>query len=333
MAVPVSALQEINPGAVIELFTLQLNATLHGSTTIYRFHNGANLNANGEVVWAGNSYQRFPIQCEGFEFTGTGTLPRPTISVSNIFGTFTAIMQNVNQTTAGNDLNGAKLTRIRTLARFLDAVNFAPTTTTTTSTQTVADPSDAETVTYTVTVVQDGNGNNVFALNGVQKPVITMKRGSTYIFNQEDSSNANHQLAFKSDSGGSYTTGVTNTGTNAGSTNYITTFQPPYPDAPSDLRYYCTSHGNNMGNTITMNNPNTIQQTTSSSSTTQTNPFGTPDPTAEFPQEIYFLDRKISENRDVVQWEAQSALDLVNVKLPKRIATRDIFPGIGTFVG
>jgi lambda family phage minor tail protein L len=329
MAVPVSALQEINPGAVIELFTLQLDATLHGSTTIYRFHNGANLNANGEVVWAGNSYLRFPIQCEGFEFTGTGTLPRPTISVSNIFGTLTAIMQDVNQTTVGNDLNGAKLTRIRTLARFLDAVNFAPTTTTTTSTQTVADPSDAETVTYTVTVVQDSGGNNVFAINGVQKPVITMKRGSTYIFNQSHSSNVNHPLRIKSDAGGQQTT------VNAGTlgTDATVTYSPAYPSAPNDLRYYCTSHGNNMGNTITMNNPNTIQQTTSSSSTTQTNPFGTPDPTAEFPQEIYFLDRKISENRDVVQWEAISALDLVNVKLPKRIATRDIFPGIGTFVG
>jgi lambda family phage minor tail protein L len=329
MAVPVSALQEINPGAVIELFTLQLDATLHGSTTIYRFHNGANLSANGEVVWAGNSYLRFPIQCEGFEFTGTGTLPRPTISVSNIFGTLTAIMQDVNQTTVGNDLNGAKLTRIRTLARFLDAVNFAPTTTTTTSTQTVADPSDAETVTYTVTVVQDSGGNNVFAINGVQKPVITMKRGSTYIFNQSHSSNVNHPLRIKSDAGGQQTT------VNAGTlgTDATVTYSPAYPSAPNDLRYYCTSHGNNMGNTITMNNPNTIQQTTSSSSTTQTNPFGTPDPTAEFPQEIYFLDRKISENRDVVQWEAISALDLVNVKLPKRIATRDIFPGIGTFVG
>ena len=191
MAVPVSQLQAINPTAIIELFTLTLDSTLHGATTVYRFHNGANLNSNGEVVWAGNTYERFPIQCEGFEFTGTGTLPRPTISVSNIFGTITAIMQNVNQTTVGNDLNGAKLTRIRTLARFLDAVNF------------------------------EGN----------------------------------------------------------------------------------------------------------------TNPHGTPDPTAEFPQEIYFLDRKVSENRDVVQWEAISALDLVNVKLPKRIATRDIFPGIGTFVG
>ena len=329
MAVPVSALQEINPGAVIELFTLQLDATLHGSNTIYRFHNGANLNANGEVVWAGNSYLRFPIECTGFEFTGTGTLPRPTISVSNIFGTLTAIMQDVNQTTVGNDLNGAKLTRIRTLARFLDAVNFAPQTITSTSTQTVADPADGETVTYTVTVVQDSNGANVFAINGVQKPVITMKRGSTYIFNQSHSSNVNHPLRIKSDAGGQQTT------VNAGTlgTDATVTYSPAYPSAPNDLRYYCQTHGNNMGNTITMNNPNTIQQTTTSSSTTQSNPFGTPDPTAEFPQEIYFLDRKVSENRDIVQWEAVSALDLVNVKLPKRIATRDIFPGIGTFVG
>ena len=167
MAIPTSELQAIAPGAVIELFTLSLNSALHGDSTIYRFHNGANLNANGEIVWAGNSYLRFPIQCTGFEFGSTGTLPRPTITISNIFGT------------------------IRTLARFLDAVNFT---------------------------------------------------------------------------GG-------------------------------------------------------------------TNPFGTPDPTAEFPQEIYLLDRKVTENRSIVTWEAQSALDLVNVKLPKRIATRDIFPGIGAFLG
>ena len=191
MAVPVSATQEINPGAIVELFTLTLDSTLHGASTVYRFHNGANLNSNGKVVWNGNEYERFPIQCEGFEFTGRGTLPRPRISISNILGTITAIMQNVNETTIGNDLNGTKLVRIRTLVRFLDAVNFP--------------------------------GN--------------------------------------------------------------------------------------------------------------TNPHGTPDPTAEFHQEIYFLDRKVSENRGVVQWEAISALDLVNVKLPKRIATRSIFPGIGTFVG
>ena len=329
MAVPVSELQSINPGAVIELFSIELNTSLHGSNSIYRFHNGANTNANGEVVWAGNSYLRFPIECSGFEFGSSGTLPRPQISVSNIFGTITAIIQDVNTTTHGNDLNGAKFTRIRTLARFLDAVNFAPKTVTSTSTTTVADPADGETVTYTVTVHNPGSGN-IFRINGVNNPVITMKRGSTYIFDQSDATNSGHPLAIKSDAGGAQTTTVVGTAGNAGAT---VTYSPAYPSAPNDLRYYCTSHGNNMGNTITMNDPNTIQQTTTSSSTTQTNPFGTPDPTAEFPQEIYFLDRKVTENRSVVTWEAQSALDLVNVKLPARIATKELFPGIGAFTG
>ena len=328
MAIPVSALQSINPGSIIELFTIQLNTALHGSNTLYRFHNGANLNANGEVVWAGNSYLRFPIECSGFEFGSTGTLPRPKISISNIFGTITAIMQDVNETTVGNDLNGAKFTRIRTLARYLDAVNFSSTTTTSTTTSTVADPADGETVTYTVTVVNTG-GYDYFAINGVTNPVLTMKRGSTYIFNQSHSSNISHPLRIKSDAGGQQTT------VNAGTlgTDATVTYQPAYPTAPNDLRYYCQTHGNSMGNTITMNNPNTIQQQSTSSSSSQTNPFGTPDPTAEFPQEIYFLDRKVTETRDIVTWEAQSALDLVNVKLPQRIATRDIFPGIGAFLG
>ena len=329
MAVPVSQLQSLNPGSIIELFTIELNTALHGSNTIYRFHNGANMNADGEVVWAGNSYLRFPIECNGFEFGSTGTLPRPTITISNILGTITAIMQDVNTTTVGNDLNGAKFTRIRTLARFLDAVNFAPETVTSTSTTTVADPNDTEIVTYTVTVHNPGSGN-IFRINGVNNPVITMKRGSTYIFDQSDATNSGHPLAIKSDAGGAQTTTVVGTAGNAGAT---VTYSPAYPSAPNDLRYYCTSHGNNMGNTITMNDPNTIQQTTTSSSTTQTNPFGTPDPTAEFPQEIYFLDRKVTENRSVVTWEAQSALDLVNVKLPARIATKELFPGIGAFTG
>ena len=329
MSIPVSELQSINPSSIIELFTIELNTALHGSNTIYRFHNGANMNANGEVVWAGNSYLRFPIECTGFEFGSSGTLPRPTITISNILGTITAILQDVNTKTPGNDLNGAKFTRIRTLAQFLDAVNFSPVTTSSTTTTTIADPSDAESVTYTVTVVQDGGGNNVFAINGVQKPVITMKRGSTYTFNQSHSSNVGHPLRIKSDAGSQQTT--TNTGTLG--TDATVVYQPAYPSAPNDLRYYCTSHGNGMGNTITMNNPNTTTQSTTTSTTTQTNPYGTPDPTAEFPQEIYFLDRKVTENRDIVTWEAQSALDLINVKLPKRIATRAIFPGIGSFTG
>ena len=325
----ITDLQKINPSAIIELFTLTTDATLHGSAQTYRFHNGTSLNANGDIIWAGNQYLKMPIQAEGFAFQ-KGQLPRPTLTISNALGTITAILLNVNQVTTGNDLTGATVTRIRTLARYLDAVNFPATTSTTTTTTTIADPADAETVTYTVTV-QNVGGVNIFLLNGVNNPVITMKRGSTYIFDQSDSSNSGHPLRIKQNSGASYSTGVTVTGTQ-GSAGSSVTFQPPYPDAPSDLRYYCTVHGNAMGNTITMNDPNTTSSETTTTTSQQVNPLGTPDPTAEFPQEIYKIDRKSAENREVVTFELAAVFDLAGIRAPKRQCTRTEFPSIGTFI-
>ncbi len=96
MAIPTSELQSINPSAVIELFELQLIASIHGSSTLYRYHSGSNQNGNGEIVWQGNSYARFPIEAEGFEFTGRGQIPRPTLTVSNILSTLTAVIATVN---------------------------------------------------------------------------------------------------------------------------------------------------------------------------------------------------------------------------------------------
>ena len=86
-----SEVQKINPSAIIELFTLQLDSSLHGANTIYRFHAGSNLNANGEIVWAGNSYQRFPIEATGFAYQ-RGQIPRPKLVVSNALGTISAIL-------------------------------------------------------------------------------------------------------------------------------------------------------------------------------------------------------------------------------------------------
>ena len=107
--------------------------------------------------------------------------------------------------------------------------------------------------TFTVTVAQSG-GNNVFYIDGVANPTLTLDRGNTYIFDQSDSSNSNHPLAFKDGSGNSYTTGVTVSGT-AGSAGATVTIDVA-SNAPSSLRYYCTVHGNGMGNTITVVNSN-----------------------------------------------------------------------------
>ena len=209
----ISDLQKSNPSAIIELFELELDSTLHGSQTTmtYRFHAGSNLDLNGKVVWQENEYLRYPVEASGFAFQ-KGQLPRPQITISNALSLISAVMLEVNLITAGNDLTGAKVTRIRTLAKFLDETNFA------------------------------SNG----------------------LFVQENS------------------------------TDYIAL-------EDSDL----------------------LSQESVSPGTAANN---------EFPREIYYIDRKVTENRNVVTFELASVSDLAGIRLPKRQCTRDVFPSIGTFV-
>ena len=107
--------------------------------------------------------------------------------------------------------------------------------------------SSGVTQTLVVTVVNPGSGN-VFAIDGVNTPILSFVRTGVYTFVQSAASNAGHQIAFKDGSGTSYTTGVVTTGTpgSAGAQTVITVAS----DAPDDLRYYCVAHGNGMGNTI-----------------------------------------------------------------------------------
>ena len=52
----------------------------------------------------------------------------------------------------------------------------------------------------------------------------------------------------------------------------------------------------------------------------------TADPTVAFPDEIYFIDRKATENRVMIEWELVSATDLVGVKLPRRQIIANVCP-------
>ena len=61
------------------------------------------------------------------------------------------------------------------------------------------------------------------------------------------------------------------------------------------------------------------------------NPFGTPS-TDRLRDEIFVIDRKAIENRQVVQFELTAAHDLENRLIPQRTITRDLFPAVGTFV-
>lgn len=99
---------------------------------------------------------------------------------------------------------------------------------------------------FIVTVASAGYGSgNKFYVDGVQAPTGSINEGSTYLFDQSDSSNSGHPLRFSTTSdgihgsGSEYTTGVTTVGTpgNAGAYTQIVVAS----GAPT-LYYYCTNH-------------------------------------------------------------------------------------------
>ena len=176
-------LATLNPSSIIELYEVTTCTSIHGVCEVYRFHAGVNAKQiTGHVVWAGNTYYAWPVEAEGFEYTGNGSMPRPKIRIANVDGTITAVLLELAAFSYSADLAGARVVRIRTLARFLDATNF------------------------------EGN----------------------------------------------------------------------------------------------------------------TNPFGTPDPTASLPEEVYFVDSKSGETSELVEFEMVSVLDLAGVRAPKRQTINNI---------
>lgn len=121
-------LNKMSPSAVIEMFILDGTASSIGVPSVYRFHAGVNEQISGNIVWKGATYQRYPIIAAGFNYEGGGTLPRPTLTISNALSLATTLILEYN------DLVGATVKRIRTLKKYLDATNF------TSGTNATADP-------------------------------------------------------------------------------------------------------------------------------------------------------------------------------------------------
>lgn len=107
-------IQKFAPSQVIELFVADL--TPLGGEEL-RFHAGTNENKTA-IVWQGETYAPWPITVNGFEKSTNAQLPRPTLQVSNVSSSITALILLYG------DLTGVKITRKRTKAKFLDAVNF-----------------------------------------------------------------------------------------------------------------------------------------------------------------------------------------------------------------
>jgi lambda family phage minor tail protein L len=89
-----------------------------GYAHTYSFCDGV-MDDGSIVTFGGVQYSPLSVTSEGWEQTGEGKLPRPTIKLSNITGVFISIIQDYD------DLVGAILTRRRTFYRYLDGQSNA----------------------------------------------------------------------------------------------------------------------------------------------------------------------------------------------------------------
>jgi lambda family phage minor tail protein L len=109
----------LNPTAVIDLFQLDLRpvgAVLTGNWNgVLYFHSGNQINRT-DIIFQGVEYAQWPVDTKGFEWSTAATQPRPQVTFSNVLGPFT----QMNLQYGG--LVNAKLTRIRTFAKFLDGM-------------------------------------------------------------------------------------------------------------------------------------------------------------------------------------------------------------------
>ncbi len=95
----------------IELF--EIDTTNIGGGDIFRFiPDGFDLT---EVTWQTQTFTRFPITVEGFEWQGTSKAPpQPTLKLSNVNKVVLAAVITLG------DLVGAQVTRWRTFVKYLD---------------------------------------------------------------------------------------------------------------------------------------------------------------------------------------------------------------------
>ena len=110
------------PSTIIDLFQMDLSMFKDAGGTplgIAHFIDGRaeDLVGYDGVKWNGVIYASLPVTIEGISWEG-GSAPSPKLTVANIAGVVTGL------NLAHRDLLGAKVTRIRTMIKYLDGDNF-----------------------------------------------------------------------------------------------------------------------------------------------------------------------------------------------------------------
>ena len=125
----------LNPSALISFYEIDIQEIAFNNqvvtqseidsdtNVVFKFHNNVNLTSNS-LFWRSKEYIAAPIEADGFEINVRGSTPIPRLRMSVSDLGIPALSRLKERLNSLGDIVGAKVTRIRTYSRFLDAVNF-----------------------------------------------------------------------------------------------------------------------------------------------------------------------------------------------------------------
>ena len=142
-----SEVHELSPDTLITLYeidisdikvNMDLRQNLLLEADIFCFHN-MEITQGKKIIYDGKTFFAMPVVAEGFEMVSSGELPRPKLSIPSL----QAIREKETEFSTDypwnnlkravlelDNLVGAKVTRIRTFAKYLDSTNEIPGTAT-----------------------------------------------------------------------------------------------------------------------------------------------------------------------------------------------------------
>ena len=323
--------QKLQAGSIIDLY--EIDATAIGGTVL-RWCSDVN-ELNTDIVWQGETYTRFPIIVDGFARSGRGTQPRPTIKASNVAGVLGALVREFN------DLVGAKFTRKRTFVKYLDAVNFAADYDKSVNRERVnlLDWSEefnnsvwrqAVTVVPDVLLAPDGtltadSTDKTIANNFELRQVITGQLINTEYTFSVFLKKWNYDSARVTLSNDTGNVGIASQDCDLSSEEWER-FSVSGTTNSSSTNVRVSIHG--WGHTTDAYAWGAQLELGSVATTYQSVGHGEgenpqADPNVGFADEVWYVDRKASEDGIFISFELASAMDLTNAKLPKRQITQN----------
>jgi len=110
-----SSLLSLEPSAIIDLYIIYPDI-INSPESFAPIHNGSIFEKG--VIWQGTTYIPVAIEIDGFEVNADGKVNRPKIKISNKDYFVTTMLKK------HSDFKNARITRKRTLVKFLDDENF-----------------------------------------------------------------------------------------------------------------------------------------------------------------------------------------------------------------